>query len=99
MDNVRYILTCLPAVIHYEGIAFTFSIIHSVTELKICYGIEYIDTESKHYAEYKANKRWYNPFTQRHCDFIFLHEGIQSDRQLEQAIINCFKYLEQRKLL
>ncbi len=93
-------LISMPCYIKHEGVTFRKKVIfNGSNEMRLCYDIENVDTDSPHNNEYwKLWNGWLNkPFYPssdpedqdgHFCSWLVLIEGIENESDMHQAILN-----------
>lgn len=94
----------LPAWVQFEGIEFELRVFsEGQKELRLCYAFYNIDENSRHALDIKDTGSWGNPFIKEgepyYCDFLYLIEGIETDRDFSKAIDQAKQFLQSNKLL
>lgn len=94
---VEKILTDLPPWVVYEGINFELRLISNGTdEMKLVYGISYVDDDSKHKLDIEVHGCWENPLYVEggsSTGFLYLVEGIENDNDLLAVITETRDFL------
>ena len=94
----------LPAFVWFEEICFELRVIsEGQRELRLAYVITTVGEKSRHAATFKNSGSWGNPFIKEgepyYCDFLYLIEGIETDRDFSLAIYRAKQFLQSNKLL
>lgn len=97
-DLVKFIIDKLPPFIELEGCVFNFSIFINHSHLRICYSLDDVDKDSKHYNSFKEFGTWMHPFYNRPCSFLYLVENIVSQDELFQDLLLTYTWLKAKKL-
>lgn len=100
MSIVKNILR-LPPFIEFEGVQFDFELfIENHDEIRLVYKITGCKKSSPHHDDIEYNGCWENPFEDgRPKGFLYLHEGIDTDENLEEALCDCFNWLTKNDLI
>lgn len=88
----------LPPFIIFEGITFEFRLFIGQDEIRLSYDIAGTADNSKHLKSVLTNGCWDNPFTDHLCAFLYLYEGIMTDKDLEKALNDCYSFIKKYKL-
>jgi len=94
----------LPAFVWFEGVCFELRVIsEGQRELILTYVITTVGEKSRHSGTFKNSGSWANPFIGEggpyYCGFLYLVEGIETDRDFSKAIDETRQFLQSNKLL
>lgn len=92
----------LPPFIMYEGCEFQLQIfINGTRDIRLCYSLESVEENSRHYENYKVNFAWENDLIEKGytCGFLYLVENISTDKDFLEAIDSCYRWLVKHKII
>ncbi len=99
MDNMK-LMVALPAYLEIEGVNFELQLINNGgSEIRLVYDITHVDADSPHKQEYQNYGGWCNPLNNDSFQgFLYLAEGIETDNDLTESLLDCGNWLIKHNL-